>query len=231
MINWSSLRNLFSLANTLQREAEQPDGNALLDNFIAHCQTIPQPRVLELGTMRSIPTRSTRHDDWVPHASQYLGTDIAPGADVDIVADVHRLTETVGQEQFDIIISCSTFEHFKYPHLAAHEVMKALKIGGILFIQTHQTFPLHGYPYDYFRFSREALAGLFGTQMGFHVNVTDYEFPARVLTFREPMISQSPAFLNVRLYGEKIEKTPPQYIFDFDVQLPDEHKSQLKRQD
>jgi SAM-dependent methyltransferase len=221
MINWSSLRNLFSLATTLQQAPEQPDGNALLENFIAHCQAMPHPRVLELGTMRSIPTRSTRHDDWVPHADQYLGTDIAPGPDVDIVADVHRLTETVGEEQFDIIISCSTFEHFKYPHLAAHEVMKALKIGGILFIQTHQTFPLHSYPYDYFRFSREALAGLFGTRMGFRVHATDYEFPARVLTFREQTISQQPSFLNVRLYGEKIAQTPPHYLFDFDVELAD----------
>jgi SAM-dependent methyltransferase len=222
MINWSSLRNLFSLTKTLQQTPEQPDGNVLLEKFLAHCQAMPQPRVLELGTMRSVPTRSTRHDAWVPHASQYLGTDINSGPDVDIVADVHRLTETVGEEQFDIIISCSTFEHFKYPHLAAHEVMKSLKIGGILFIQTHQTFPLHSYPYDYFRFSREALAGLFGTRMGFQVHATDYEFPARVFTLREKAIPHQPAFLNVRLYGEKVAKTPAQYLFDFDVQLPDE---------
>ena len=219
MFNWTTLKSLFSLANTLKREPEQPDGNVLLDTFLAHCQTIPQPRVLELGTMRSIPTRSTRHDDWVPHAQQYLGTDIAAGVDVDIVADVHRLTQTVGEEQFDIIISCSSFEHFKYPHLAAHELMKALKIGGILFIQTHQAFPIHSYPYDYFRFSREALAGLFGTQMGFHVKATDYEFPARVFTLRDPSVPQHPAYLNVRLYGEKTAATPAEYIFDFDVSL------------
>ena len=44
--------------------------------------------------------------------------------------------------------------------------MKALKVGGLIYIQTHQSFPLHGYPHDYFRFSREALASLFGTHDG-----------------------------------------------------------------
>jgi len=222
MIQWSSLRDLFSTIASLKREPEQPDDNVLLEEFLTRCRSICAPRVLELGTKRSISTRSTRHDAWVSNAGQYLGTDISAGEDVDIVADVHRLTSTVGEEQFDIIISCSTFEHFKYPHLAAHQIMKALKIGGILFIQTHQTFPLHSYPYDYFRFSREALAGLFGIQMGFRVIATDYEFPARVLTFREQFPPAQPSFLNVRLYGEKVERTPSHYIYDFDVQLPAE---------
>lgn len=151
----------------------RPDGNSLLESFLVRCHALNAPRVLELGTKRSIASRSTRHDTWVPHASEYLDTDFASGLDVDIVADVHRLTAVTGEEQFDIIISCSTFEHFKYPHRAAHEVMKALRVGGLLFIQTHQSFPLHAHPYDYFRFSREALAGLFGTQMGFRVLATD----------------------------------------------------------
>lgn len=218
--NWSSLKHYFSVIKTLKQEPEQPDGNLLLDEFIARCQAKLRPRVLELGTRRSIPTRSTRHVSWVPNAGIYLGTDIEPGEDVDIIADVHRLTETVGEEQFDIIISCSTFEHFKYPHLAAYEIVKALKIGGILFIQTHQTFPLHSYPYDYFRFSREALAGLFGTRMGFSVIATDYEFPAKIYTLRERFSPTQPAYVNVRLFGEKSEATPPNYVFDFDVELP-----------
>lgn len=218
---WSSIKYFYSVLNTLKREPEQPDGNLLLDEFIARCQAMPQPQVLELGTRRSISMRSTLHASWVPNAGAYLGTDIEAGEDVDIIADVHRLTETVGEEQFDVIISCSTFEHFKYPRLAAHEIMKVLKIGGILFIQTHQSFPLHSYPYDYFRFSREALAGLFGTRMGFNVIVTDYEFPAQICTFRERFSPDQPAYLNVRLFGEKKETTPSNYIYEFDVEMPD----------
>lgn len=187
---------------------------SLLDRFIQRCQAMSAPFVLELGTKRSVPDRSTKHDMWVSDAGVYIGTDIEGGLDVDVVADVHRLSQAFGEEQFDIVISCSTFEHFKYPQLAAHEIMKILRKGGILFIQTHQTFPLHSYPYDYFRFSREALAALFGSRMGFSVLETDYEFPAAIHSEREPHLAAQPAFLNVRLYGKKTDTTPPVYIYD-----------------
>lgn len=210
-------RLTFSLATKGLRDEEIVTENSLLDTFIARCQAMDAPRVLELGTRRSLASRSTKHDEWIPNAGEYLGTDIEAGVDVDIVADVHRLTQTTGAEAFDVIISCSTAEHFKYPHLAAHEIMKSLRVGGLLFIQTHQSYPLHAHPYDYFRFSREALTGLFGTQMGFNVIETDYEFPARLFTDREPTLAGEPSFLNVRLFGEKVEKTPDAYIFEYDI--------------
>ena len=204
-------------AITKTNEHSQGTKINLLEHFIEKCRTIKKPRVLELGTKRSIADRSTRHDEWVPHAQEYLGTDIEKGKDVDIVADVHRLSDFTGIEKFHIIISCSTFEHFKYPHLAAHEIMKVLRVNGLLFIQTHQTYPLHAYPHDYFRFSREALAGLFGTKMGLKVISTDYEFSAKVCSKRVVSLSNEPAFLNVRLFGEKLKKTPDEYIYEHEL--------------
>jgi SAM-dependent methyltransferase len=195
----------------------QAGEDQLLQTFIQRCATLAEPRVLELGTKRSIAGRSTLHTDWVPNAAVYLGTDIEAGEDVDIVADVHRLSAVTGAEQFDVLISCSSFEHFKYPHVAAHEVMKVLKTGGLLFIQTHQAYPLHAYPFDYFRFSREALAGLFGASMGFKVIETDYEYPASIFTLENPHLTAEPAFLNVRLFGEKLSRTPDEYIYEWDV--------------
>jgi SAM-dependent methyltransferase len=198
-------------------DLEDPKKNIVLRSLRRRCREMDKPRVLELGTKRSIPDRSTRRDMWITNASEYLGCDIESGVDVDIVADVHRLTEVVGEEQFDVVISCSTFEHFIYPHLAAHQIMKVLKIGGVLFIQTHHTFPLHAYPYDYFRFSREALSGLFGTEMGFRVIETVYEFPARIFSSEVPTSFRTPAYLNVCLYGEKVSTTPQEYICESDV--------------
>jgi len=199
------------------RKSERPSGNALFDDFLARCRVMESPRVLELGTKRSIDTRSTMHKDFVPNAGEYLGTDIEPGEDVDFVADIHRLSQVTGLEQFDIIISCSSFEHFKYPHLAAHEIMKVLSIGGILFMQTHQSLPIHAFPFDYFRFSREALAGLFGTKMGFDVLATDYEFPVRLFSPENNLLHFFKAYMNVRLLGEKKSKTPEEYIYEFDT--------------
>jgi Methyltransferase domain len=192
------------------------DGARLLEQFLAKTAAMQSPSVLELGTKQSVPGRSTKHAAWIPHAREYLGTDISHGADVDIVADVHRLSDTVGRERFDVIVSCSTFEHLKYPHLAAHEIMKSLKVGGVVFIQTHQSFPIHAYPYDYFRFSREAMSGLFGTRMGVDVIGTAYEFPARIYSRQEGASRRNPAYLNVLLLGEKTAATPEVYEIELD---------------
>jgi SAM-dependent methyltransferase len=212
-MNWSRLlRFLPSRGRPIPDDASLIAG--VLADFVAACARLDAPRVLELGSRRSDPAVSTMHRYYVPHAAEFLGTDLEDGLDVDLVADLHRLTQVTGGEQFDAIISCSTFEHLKYPHLAAHEIMKALRIGGLLFVQTHQTFPLHAAPADYYRFSREGLAGLFGTQMGFQVIATDYEFPCQIHSERNPNLGQYGSFLNVRLYGRKFAPTPDEYSYE-----------------
>jgi SAM-dependent methyltransferase len=195
------------------RSAAEPSSD-LEARFMARCAELRAPSVLELGTLQSVPGRSTMHRDWVPNASEFLGTDIEAGPDVDIVADVHRLSEVVGEERFDVILSASTFEHLKYPSVAAHELMKVLRVGGQLYIQTHQSFPLHGYPHDYFRFSREALASLFGTTMGFEVVATNNDFPIRLYSRRVAGLQLLPAYLNTTLWGQKLEPTPPEYRYE-----------------
>lgn len=189
----------------------------VLDRFIERCRRFPAPSVLELGTKQSVPGRSTLHREWVPHAGEFLGTDYQAGDDVDIVADAHRLSEVVGRERFDAIISCSTFEHFKYPTLAAHEIMKSLRVNGVVFIQTHQSFPLHAYPNDYFRFSREALASLFGTSMGMSVVETAYEFPVHLFARRMPGAQLMPAYMNTLLWAEKQAPTPDEYRYELEA--------------
>jgi hypothetical protein len=206
------LRRRLVLAGAPLSEGEP--SSDLERRFIARCAELPAPSVLELGSLQSVPGRSTLHRDWVPHAAEFLGTDIESGPDVDIVADLHRLSDVTGSERFDVILSCSTFEHLKYPTVAAHEVMKALKVGGLLFVQTHQSFPLHGYPNDYFRFSQDALASLFGTQMGLDVVATNYDFPVRLFSRRVDATQHMPAFLNTTLWGEKRAPTPAEYRYE-----------------
>jgi hypothetical protein len=198
------------------RGAPPSESSPLAAEFQALCRRFEAPSVLELGTLQSTPGRSTMHRDWVPHAAEFLGTDIQDGADVDVVADAHTLSSAFGSEHFDAIISCSTFEHIKYPVLAAHEVMKTLKVGGLLYLQTHQTFALHGYPSDYCRFSRDALAALFPAAMGFRVISTDYEFPARIYSRRAVDQHRHPAWLNSLLLGTKTAPTPSEFAYELD---------------
>jgi SAM-dependent methyltransferase len=151
-----------------------------------------------------------------PNAAEYIGTDIAPGEDVDLVADVHRLTHYTGESAFDIVLTEAGFEHFKYPHLAAHEIMKALRPGGLVFVQTHQTFPIHAVPHDYFRFSTEALRSLFGPRMGMRIHAAGYSSPAAIFSRVDRRGHRQPAFLHVNLFAEKVAPTPTDYVYEFD---------------
>ena len=213
----SSFHASMLLRRLAVRGMPRSESSPLASEFRALCRRYDAPSVLELGTRQSTPGRSTMHRDWVPHAAEFLGTDFQPGADVDVVADAQTLSSTFGSERFDAIVSCSTFEHIKYPTLAAHELMKTLKVGGLLYVQTHQTFALHAYPHDYCRFSREALAALFPAAMGFRVIATDYEFPARIYARQAADQHRHPAWLNALLLGTKVAPTPGEFAYELDA--------------
>ena len=71
------------------------------------------------------------------------------------------------EEKFDIIYSAACFEHFAMPWLVASEIAKLLKVGGIVFIETHFSFSSHERPWHFFQFSDMALKVLFSEALGF----------------------------------------------------------------
>lgn len=177
-------------------------------------------RILELGTKRSNPNHPTNKKFMFSDINniEYIMTDYQNGLDVDIVCDIHKINNTFETESFDLIISCSTFEHFKYPQLCSHNLMKILKINGIIFIQTHHSFPLHGYKYDYFRFSREALKSIFSNKMNFKTISTYFTDDCVIIPHDIPTAWNyiAEAYLNVVYVGEKYDKTPEEYIYDIE---------------
>lgn len=119
-----------------------------------------RPRsVLEIGTLRSMAARPTHHRAMFPWVARpdYLMADIQAGQDVDMVADLHALPAD-WSGRFGAFVASAVFEHLERPWIAARETARILAPGGLFVVATHQTFPLHGYPNDFFRFSREALA-------------------------------------------------------------------------
>ncbi len=183
-------------------------GSPACDAFLTELAAMGAPRVLELGTRRWEPDRPTHHRAWAPHAARYIGADIGPGTDVDVIADAHTLTDpitgTFAPGSFDAVIAVSVWEHLARPWIAAAQVAAVLAPGGIAYIGTHQSFPLHGYPEDWFRFSREALALLF-TDAGMVDIVTAYQYPVTLTPPRE-VTRWNPAaeaFLNVDCYARK----------------------------
>lgn len=193
-------------------EARQANQHALVLKQFQDLMALKKaPSVLELGTRRSQPDRCTMHRDWVPHAAEYLGSDFEAGLDVDVVADVHKLSDVVGDNRFDAIVSCSVFEHVQYPWIAVVELCRALKPGGLIFVQTHQSFPLHAYPFDYWRFSTDALKTLFSRQVGFKVIGAEYVFRAKIVSDRDPAAADYPSYLNVHILAEKVAHPPADF--------------------
>lgn len=134
----------------------------------------PLRRVLEAGTLQSVPGRSTHWHHRFPSvaAADYLRLDIGEGPDVDVVGDLHALP-AAWTDGFDVFVANAVFEHLERPWIAAREIHRVLAPGGLFFVCTHQTFPVHGYPSDFFRFSREALALIF-RDAGFEIAAADY---------------------------------------------------------
>lgn len=177
-------------------------------------------RILEVGTKRSEHNRPTHKKNLFSDINnlEYVMTDYQNGLDVDVVCDLHKTRGTFDDETFDLILSFSTFEHLKYPQLCAHNLMKMLKIGGRIVIETHQTFPLHGYKYDYFRFSREAIKSIFSKKMNF-ITITSYFTGDCVIIPHEQIpvwndVAES--YMYIFYIGEKQDKTPEEYIYDID---------------
>lgn len=165
---------------------------------------LTEPKVLELGTKRQhgVPTH---HAAWLPAGATHVMSDIEDGEDVDVVADAHDLAP-FDDGSFDVFIAVSTWEHLARPWIAAEQAARVLRPGGLVYVATHQTFPIHGYPSDYFRFSDEAMKVLFGPPL-FSQQWASYQFPSQIIP--PPEVTRwntaAPNYLNVDCFAIRAE--------------------------
>jgi len=71
------------------------------------------------------------------------------------------LSQYFSDKKFDIIYSSTVFEHFAMPWLVTIEIAKLLKVGGIVFVETHYSFSSHERPWHFFQFNDMALRAIF----------------------------------------------------------------------
>ncbi len=122
-------------------------------------------RVLEIGS-REVTGPSQARRRFAD--AEYTGFDFYPGKNVDVVGDVHRLSSYFGEgEQFDMIYSIASFEHFAMPWQVSAEIAKLLRVGGIVFVATHFSYAAHERPWNFFQFSDMGLRVLFPDALGF----------------------------------------------------------------
>jgi SAM-dependent methyltransferase len=140
--------------------------HVLYNEFISIGKAMPSPAVLEIGS-RNV-TGITRRDLF-PHCREYVGFDIRPGESVDIVGDVHKLSDYCASGHFDLVYIISVFEHVLFPWKAVLEINKVMKTGGYLHVSTHTVWPEHEMPWDFWRFQQNGFHALFNKYTGFEI--------------------------------------------------------------
>jgi SAM-dependent methyltransferase len=156
-----------------------------------------------------------------PGCRSYVGIDIHPGPNVDVVGDAHHLTDHFPPNHFDAVFSISVFEHLAMPWKAALEMSRVLKVGGLIFIATHPTWPAHELPWDFWRFSTEALKALLNPRLGFEVLRCNDGLPARILSLSSDLSTRllytQPARLAVSAVARKVAEPDPNLRWDMRI--------------
>ena len=117
---------------------------------------------------------------WFPDDIRYIGLDVAAGPNVDLVGDAHHLSRVV-HEPVDFVFSMATFEHILMPWKVALEMNKVMAPGGLALIVSHNAWPLHEEPWDFFRFSKESWSAIFNRHTGFEIVDAQYQHQAAVV--------------------------------------------------
>ncbi len=103
---------------------------------------------------------------------QWLGVDMQPGHGVDQVADIHDLpTEWGGR--FSGVLCSEVLEHVARPWVALPKLREVIRPGGWIVVTTLFAFPEHGFPDDFYRYSRSGLKLLL-EDAGFKDVATEY---------------------------------------------------------
>jgi SAM-dependent methyltransferase len=122
-------------------------------------ETLPLPEpVCEFGSFQ-VPGQEEVADlrPLFPR-STYVGFDMRPGKGVDAVVDLHAAG--VKDHFAGTILSLDTFEHVEHPREAIAEIRRVLAPEGVFILTSVMNFPIHEYPYDYWRFTPEAFRSL-----------------------------------------------------------------------
>lgn len=145
-----------AMKKTEHRDSHRKDRHVRIGE---HMQTFFERAGLHQGRMLEIGGRDNPYRAMFPRF-EYLHMDLTETGPNVVVGDITNCPDLRG-EQFDAIISVDVFEHLNRPWLAAEEIGRLLKPGGVTYHSTLFSWRYHPCPIDYWRFTPAALEFLF----------------------------------------------------------------------
>lgn len=123
-------------------------------------EEIKGKRILDIGSKNWDETiHSYIHQN---NPSKYIGIDILPGIEVDVIMDVSEIVDRFGPCSFDVILSLESLEHIENWPLAISNMKRVVRpLGSIVLTTRSYGYPLHGFPEDYWRFEESDLRAIF----------------------------------------------------------------------
>jgi len=180
-------------------------GGDLFRRFVAEMRALPPGKALEVG---SRARSGNVYTNWLPAQLEYTGLDIVAGPNVDVVGDAHELDSLFEPGSFDVVFAIAVFEHLLMPWKAAIAINRVLAPGGLVFVGTHQAFPVHEAPWDFWRFSDQAWRALFNKATGFEILGLAMGEPAEIVPLATTPsvwgIDSQPAFLTSGVLARKV---------------------------
>jgi hypothetical protein len=117
-----------------------------------------------------IGARGVAVDPRLLAVGEYVGSDIHPGPNVDVVGDAHQLSKYVSGPLWKAVL----------------EINAVLADGGLLFVATHQSWPPHELPGDFWRYSPAAFEALLNRETGFEIIRAERGLPEVIV----PMVDE-----------------------------------------
>lgn len=120
---------------------------------LAQLIDLPEP-IVEFGSLQVEPDQANDLRLVFPDKT-FIGTDLRPGTGVDRAEDLRSLSFADGE--IGTALCVDTLEHCEDPLAACREMHRVLRPGGICAVASVMFFPIHGYPYDYWRFTPDGI--------------------------------------------------------------------------
>jgi SAM-dependent methyltransferase len=115
------------------------------------------------------------HRELIPPSCNYVGVDIVPGKNVDVVMP-SEYSIPLDTNHFDALISGQCFEHVRNPFKLMAEVERVVKPGGWVLVTAPFVFFEHRYPLDCWRFLCDGWRAVFD-ECGLELVKTEYVRP------------------------------------------------------